>query len=236
MSFAENESDQSKLDTADETVNSPAKTVATAKSSKKSWKQQSAKWIRWLHLYGSMFSCAIVLFFSVTGITLNHPSWLGGDNAVVRESKGELKPEWLTANAPESNDGIAKLEIVEFLREHERVHGSMKDFTVDETQCIVAFRAPGYTADVFIDRQLCSYELVESSMGLVAIMNDLHKGRDSGQAWAWLIDLSAVLLIFVSLTGLLLLLYINRHRKAGLLTAALGILLTVLFYAMLVPS
>ena len=31
--------------------------------------------MRWLHVYLSMISLAVVLFFSVTGITLNHPDW-----------------------------------------------------------------------------------------------------------------------------------------------------------------
>ena len=30
--------------------------------------------MRWLHIYLSMFGLAAVLFFSVTGITLNHPN------------------------------------------------------------------------------------------------------------------------------------------------------------------
>ena len=33
----------------------------------------------WLHIYVSMFGLAAVLFFSVTGITLNHPDWFFGD-------------------------------------------------------------------------------------------------------------------------------------------------------------
>jgi hypothetical protein len=29
----------------------------------------------WLHVYVSVFGLAAVLFFSVTGLTLNHPGW-----------------------------------------------------------------------------------------------------------------------------------------------------------------
>ncbi len=204
------------------------------------WKQSSVKWIRWLHIYGSMFSCAVVLFFSVTGITLNHPSWFGGDAARVREVKGQLRMEWIgnsseTENIRDSLSGVSRLEIVEHLRSEAGARGKLKDFTLDESQCIVAFRAPGYTADAFIDRTTGQFDLVESSMGWIAIMNDLHKGRDSGEAWSWLIDISAVLLVFVSATGLLLLLYINRHRIAGLATAVLGIVLTIAIYLLLVP-
>ena len=35
------------------------------------------------------------------------------------------------------------------------------------------------------------YELMETRMGFAAVMNDLHKGRDTGRAWARLIDVSS---------------------------------------------
>jgi uncharacterized protein len=219
------------VDESSVSIGKASKNTIGSVSRRRSWKQSSAKWIRWLHIYGSMFSCAVVLFFSVTGITLNHPDWFGGESERVREATGSIPVEWVTVGEA----SVSRLEVVEHLRKEGKARGAMKDFTIDENQCIVAFRSPGYTADVFIDRTTGKYDLVESAMGWVAVMNDLHKGRDSGLAWSWLIDLSAALLVFVSGTGLLLLFYINRHRRAGLVTAVFGILVTVLVYVSLVP-
>ena len=115
---------------------------------------------------------------------------------------------------------MAKLEIVEHLRKAHGVHGEVADFRVDPDQCSVSFKAPGYTADAFIDRATGSYDLTVTRMGLVAIVNDLHKGRDSGPAWKLLIDLSAALLTFVSLSGLVLIYFIHKHRFAGLMSLA----------------
>ncbi|RZL28742.1 MAG: peptidase, partial [Pedobacter sp.] len=53
-------------------------------------KKEVAKLSRWLHIYLSMVSFAIVLFFSVTGLTLNHPTWFGGDKQVETKYKGKL--------------------------------------------------------------------------------------------------------------------------------------------------
>ena len=40
------------------------------------WLQrQLAVWSRWLHIYLSLISFGAILFFSVTGLTLNHPDW-----------------------------------------------------------------------------------------------------------------------------------------------------------------
>ena len=38
------------------------------------------RWSRWIHVYTSMVALLIVLFFGVTGITLNHPKWTFGDD------------------------------------------------------------------------------------------------------------------------------------------------------------
>ena len=64
----------------------------------------------------------------------------------------------------------------------------------DDAQCAISFKGPAYTADTLVDRQTAAYDLTETRMGFVALLNDLHKGRDSGRAWAWVIDLSAGLM------------------------------------------
>ena len=66
----------------------------------------------------------------------------------------------------------------------------------------MTFKGPGYAADAFIDRETGHYTVTQSYHGLVAILNDLHKGRDTGPAWSILIDVSAILLTLISLTGL----------------------------------
>ena len=65
----------------------------------------------------------------------------------------------------------------------------------------MTFKGPGYAADGFIDRKKARYDVTESRLGLVAVINDLHKGRDTGSVWADIIDISAALMVLVSLTG-----------------------------------
>jgi hypothetical protein len=43
---------------------------------KSPWKKNTASIARWLHIYLSMISFVIILFFAVTGLTLNHADWL----------------------------------------------------------------------------------------------------------------------------------------------------------------
>ena len=60
--------------------------------------------------------------------------------------------------------------------------------------------------------------MTETRMGFVAVINDSHKGRDTGKKWARVVDVSAVLMIFVSLTGFTLVFFLFKtplFRAAG---------------------
>jgi hypothetical protein len=191
------------------------------------WKRQVMVLSRWLHIYLSMASFAILFFFAATGFTLNHAEWFANQQRTT-QIRGSVDPHLLSRD-------VAKLEIVEYLRAAHGIHGAVKDFRVDEAGCSISFKAPGYAADVFIDRPTGRYELTESKMGLVAVLNDLHKGRDSGKAWLALIDAAAILMTLVSLTGLLLIFFLQRKRLSGLLAAAAGAVLCLLAYLAWVP-
>lgn len=191
-------------------------------------RRQTAIVSRWLHLYLSMISFAVILFFAVTGLTLNHAEWFSGQ---VRESRysGSMPAEWLKGAQPD------KLKIVEKLRTAHGIHGAVSDFRVDDDQISVSFAGPGYAADAFIDRAKGTYDLTETRNGFVAVLNDLHKGRDAGPGWSWVIDASAILLTLVSLTGLLLLFFVYRRRTSGLILAAAGAAVCWLVWLKFVP-
>jgi hypothetical protein len=191
------------------------------------WKRQLMILSRWLHIYLSMASFGILFFFAITGLTLNHVEWFTKQQHTT-QVHGSIDPKLVTKD-------VAKLEVVEYFRNTHAIHGAVKDFRVEDTDCSVAFKGPGYSADVFIDRATGKFELTETRMGFFAILNDLHKGRDTGKAWAWIIDLSAVLMTLVSLTGLLLIFFLQKKRLSGLLAAGAGALLCYLAYLAWVP-
>jgi hypothetical protein len=175
--------------------------------------------LRWLHIYTSMVSLLVVLFFAATGVTLNHPDWLAAER--TEEVSGVLPPTWKTAT------GIDWLMVAEHLRATRGVHGTVSDRREDEREGSLTFRAPGYSADALIDVRDGSYRLTTSYQGAVGVINDLHRGRDAGRAWTWLIDLSGVFLVFLSLTGLGLLFYLKKVRLKGLLTLLAGAMLVI---------
>ena len=190
------------------------------------WNRKFAEASRWLHIYVSMISFAIVLFFSVTGITLNHPDYFAGEMKESHE-KGQMDSAWVKVT---DTIKIDKLKIVERWRKQHGIKAPVSEFRIEEQQCAVSFRGPGYAADAFVNREDGSYEVTLLKAGVIGVLNDLHKGRDSGAKWAILIDIAAILMIIISLTGIILLLYIKRKRISGIVWALIGLGLALLVY------
>jgi uncharacterized protein len=187
-----------------------------------STKTQAHKWSRIVHVYTSMISLVLVAFFSLTGITLNHPDWtIGSPSRQV--VKGTLPKTWKPGAA------VDWLATAESLRAKHSLRGSVDNHTESETSDSISFKAPGYAADAFIDPTDGSYELTIDQPGLLATLNDLHKGRDANSNWKWLIDTIGVLLVVISMTGLLLQLFLRKRRSSALASAAVGTALSLAF-------
>jgi uncharacterized protein len=181
------------------------------------------QWMRWLHIYLSMFAFGATLLFAVTGLTLNHAEWFESGEPSLRKLQGEIAAVQLAGD-------VDKLAIAEELRAKHRLQGMVKEFSVDERECFVLWKGPGYSADIIIDREAHTYSGEESRRSWLAVIDDLHKGRDCGPVWSWIIDVSAVFLTALSITGLWLLLYLKKRRRNGLLVAGVGAVLVVLGY------
>ena len=192
------------------------------------WKRRLSRISRWLHIYLSMFSFVIVFFFAVTGLTLNHAEKFGNEVKTV-QGKGKLNVNLVNAH---DTALIAKKEIIEYLRSKHKLKGALSDFRIDDAQCDISFKGPGYAADIFINRATGEYDISQTNAGFVGVLNDLHKGRDAGPVWSLIIDISAVLMTLISLTGIILLLYLKRKRLTGLILAALGLMIAYIIYVL----
>jgi len=145
-------------------------------------------------------------------LTLNHQQWFAKQQKTT-QFRGKIDPNLL-------KKGVQKLEIVEFLRSKHKISSAVAEFRVDDGQTSVSLRDRG-------TRGSGAYDVTERKMGLAAVLNDLHKGRDSGKAWGWVIDASAVFMTFVSLTGIVLLLFLQKRRFSGLVAGLVGAVLVL---------
>lgn len=186
------------------------------------------QWIRWLHLYGSMLGLGATLLFAVTGLTLNHAEWFEAGDPVVRTLDGSLPVAHLAGD-------VDKLTVAEELRAAHGLRGKVAEFAAEADECLVVWKGPAYSADATIERATGKYHIEEARRPVMALLDDLHKGRDCGPVWGFVIDAAAVVLAFLSATGLWLLLYLKKRVRNGLLVALLGTVTLVAAYAFGVP-
>ena len=185
------------------------------------------KWARTVHLYVTLSSLALILFFSVTGFMLNHEDWFGTDEPRVQTRTGALP----TAILREPD----KLAVVELLRKDYGAIGEMDSFEQDEDRLRVVFKRPGTRVDATIQREEGQTEVTCEYRGVAGLMLDLHRGKSTGRAWSLVIDAVCVALMIIAGTGLILWWSLRGRGKYGLALIAVGLILGLAVYFKFVP-
>jgi len=198
-------------------------------------------WARRLHIYISMALLLVTLFFSVTGITLNRPELFELNqpridqfelvlplNAFTRDG-AKVTPDRERLLDALDEAGVSgtpsKLDIYTEYEDGELIVGEVA----------LDFKSPGYNAAVFIDMTTQVAEIEATNYGLVALLNDLHKGRNSGETWKWFIDITALLMVFFVLTGVCLLLPKKKTLVTSLKWTLLGSTVSLAIFFVAVP-
>ncbi|QDO83955.1 peptidase [Shewanella psychropiezotolerans] len=166
---------------------------------------------RTIHIYVSMALLILMLFFAVTGITLNHPEWFDSNQEGAQYSEVPL-PDYLITS--QSNEEQWRAALGHWMKSQWSVDMTQAQFSEDEISLV--HKAPG-TYQVFTLDLLDNRVFVESHhYGAIAVLNDLHKGRNAGLAWQWILDISSMLIILFSMSGAYLLLPQTRKLKKSL--------------------
>jgi uncharacterized protein len=173
-------------------------------------------WALRLHVHISAATLLLVLFFSLTGVTLNHPDVAFGGRTVYAETTGAIPSGWVVEGR------VDWLAVAEAVRAEHGVRGSVRSRYEDEYGGQLGFRGPGYAADVLVDIEFGTFQLTSETQGLVGVLNDLHRGRPGGEVWKWLVDASAIFLAVIAVTGLALLHFLRKMRTAALVTFVVG--------------
>ena len=176
-----------------------------------------------------MFGLLGILFFSVTGIMLNHEDWFGFSEPQTHKTEGMFPAEMLKGKEPD------KLTIVEKLRKDFGATGALNSFDVQSDQLDIVFKSPARRAEAVIDRPGGHIEMTYETHGLAGRIAELHRGTDAGPVWSYVIDITAILLTITSLTGLILWLLVPKWRPLGLTALGLCIVICAIIYFVYVP-
>ncbi len=189
---------------------------------------------RWVHVYLSTALLGLLIFFSFTGLLLNHLSWFQHEGDYNTSS--ESLPIGLLGEMDQDQDPpLAKLEA--FVADRLGLTNPRKiDIDREFGELIFDYPLPaGYAMVTFsVDDQEMRVEHQEGT--LLALLNDLHKGRHTGGAWSWVIDISAIFMILMAFSGLIILFQQAKWRIHGLVFVLLGVLFPWLLYLAWVPK
>lgn len=180
------------------------------------------------HWISSAICLIGMLLFAFTGITLNHSGSL--EAATERSSQTRILPPGLLSRLAPIEAGEAPLprEVRSWLGKELGRHVPALPAEWSEDEIYLALPRPGGDAWIAIDRASGELEYELTDRGTVAWLNDLHKGRNTGTAWSWFIDIFAVACLLFSLTGLFILALHARQRTSVWPLVALGALIPTL--------
>ena len=194
------------------------------------WLKQLHQW----HWISAAVSLIGMLAFAVTGITLNHAGQIEAQPKVVSR-KATLPPELMAvlAKGPEEGKRPLPVQLEPFLDKAVGADVAGREGEWSPEEVYVALARPGGDAWLSIDRETGAIEHEKTTRGVVSLLNDLHKGRNSGKAWSWFIDIFAAACVIFTVTGLILLQFHARARPLTWPLVGLGlaapVILVILF-------
>ncbi len=207
--------------------------TAAKPKSKRRWRSWYLKQLHTWHWVSAAISLVAMLLFSVTGITLNHAATISATPVTV-ERDGTLPASLLPQLAGKSGDAALPDAVADAVQSAVKLDAHGKPGEWSDGEVYVALPRPGGDGWVSIDRTSGAITAEVTDRGWVSYLNDLHKGRNSGAAWFWFIDVFAAACILFTLTGLLLLQLHARHRPSTWPIVIAGLVLPVLIAVFLI--
>lgn len=203
-----------------------AKRMAVQASSRSAWLKHVTRW----HWISSAFSLVGMLFFALTGITLNHAALFENSTAQVTRQVAVLPPVVLAAvNARPGEDGDAPpAELTSWLAQtwHLAVYPKGTEWRADEV--FIDLKRPGVDASLSLDRHSGAITYEAADRGWVAWLNELHRGRNAGGVWSGFITFLGVCCVVFCITGLLILQVHARSRWSVWPITGLGLVVPLL--------
>ncbi|MFT3967129.1 MAG: PepSY-associated TM helix domain-containing protein [Sphingobium sp.] len=206
-------------------------TPASSLSRSAFWKAQLRTW----HWISSAICLAGLLLFAVTGFTLNHAASIEARPVTVTR-EAELTPALLKRLEKVEDGKPLPADLAAAVEKETQVDVAGRDVENRDGEVYIDLPGPGVDSYLSIDMAggTASYE--HTSRGVLAVLNDLHKGRDAGPVWGVFIDLIAIACILFAVTGLGLLWVHARGRTLTWPLTTLGVVLPVILFILFVHS
>lgn len=189
------------------------------------WLRQCRTW-HWISAAVCMMG---TLLFAATGITLNHAAQITATPKTL--SRATVLPDTLAgalAGEPAAKDAPLPLPARQWIERELDVSlkGRATEWSADEVY--IALARPGGDGWLSVDRATGDVEYERTTRGWISLLNDLHKGRNTGAIWVWFLDIFAVAMLVFSITGLVLLQLYAKARPITWPLVGAGLVIPVL--------
>lgn len=175
---------------------------------------------RYVHGWLSAFAFLVLIFFSITGLFLNHPNWF--EPAKTEESTKITLPTPILESIKQQES--PSNTILDYVRQNQSVVGRYQSSEVIDNEVMIHLESPAGATDIWVTLDNGQAEITQKPASTISLINDLHRGKNSGTAWSLLIDISAILIVALSLAGFILFLSIKTRLVTHLVLTAISLI------------
>lgn len=184
------------------------------------------------HWVSSAICLVGMILFAVTGITLNHAAGIEA-RPQVQNWTGVLPQALRASLSQKAANSALPMEVRRWLREQTGQRIPLRPAEWSDDEVYLSLPRAGGDAWLSIDRATGEVEYERTDRGWVALFNDLHKGRNTGPAWSWFLDIFAIACLVFCMTGLVLLKLHAGHRPSTWPMVMAGLAIPVLLVVLL---
>ncbi len=195
------------------------------------WKIELYRQSRLWHGYLSAFAFISLMFFSVTGLLLNHPEWLKSETR-PQEIRLALSPGDVAAAGKAEDPARA---IAALIDAKGAVGGSYTSGEIDGDEAYLRYEGVTGNTSIVVDMKTGVADATVQKPDAVTILNDLHRGKNVGAAWKLFIDISAALFLILSLIGYILFFSLRYRLAQTLVLTGVSLAAMVGVFVWLVP-
>ena len=184
------------------------------------------------HAYLSAFAFIALMFFSATGILLNHPEWFAEAQREPDQETITLSPEQLTAAMEGADVSSALLDMI---GSQVDLRGAYSDSHIESGSVMIRMQGVKGSSDISVDLTSGKAEVRVQRASVVTMLNELHRGVMSGPIWKAVIDIVAGLVLTLSLIGYLLFFSLRLRLRTSLALTGMSLCLMVSLFIAFVP-
>ena len=178
---------------------------------------------RYVHGWLSAFAFLVLVFFSATGLLLNHPDWF---EPAKEENTATIKLPENVIQAIKDKENPSD-DILNYVRQKQDLVGRYKSSEVMDGEVMIHLESPAGSSDIWVTLDTAEAEITTKPASTVSLLNELHRGKNASTAWSWLIDISAILILLLSIAGYILFLSIKTRLVTHLTLTAVSIALLI---------